>query len=508
MRGRSRVKDFDEQLVEKLYVEKGLSCRQIAKEVDASSSTINFYLKKKKLLRHDKSRVLKYSDDELKKRYLSGSSTVRLGQECGISSEIIRRRLNKLGVNMRHSRLFCGVNKGSFSDLFNNIDSEEKAYWLGFISADGYVTKNKGYKLAVELSDKDVLQLINFRLFLNKKSELMYVKDSLVLAYYKDKQLVQGLINQGLTHNKTFNLIVPNLRDDLLRHYYRGLIDGDGCFYFNKTGGVDFSLVGTKNVCESFLKFCDKNNIHNTGKISKQGSIYNCRVYGRYAKELSKLLYENVSISLRRKKWFYEYLFLNKSSIEIKKIVNEFDKEEINYYLKRYHYLGKSIVNEYFGYYNKGVLEGIMLVGSSPSINATNNILPKNRLVRCINRFYRTRYAKTNSSKLLAALIDFYSKQTDVSALITYADDVQGHQGIIYKAISALLIKKTNQFYYVLEDDSIVTGQRALQKVLEKKQDIKKTFIGFKRKYLFLLGSGRQKQLLNKELLIKPLSYT
>ena len=46
-------------------------------------------------------------------------------------------------------------------DIFEVIDTPEKAYWLGFLYADGYV-QTRGYMIALTLSSKDKLHIKEF----------------------------------------------------------------------------------------------------------------------------------------------------------------------------------------------------------------------------------------------------------------------------------------------------------------------------------------------------------
>ena len=45
--------------------------------------------------------------------------------------------------------------------IFDQIDTQEKAYWLGFILADGYLNTNK-HMLRIKLGDKDKHHLEKF----------------------------------------------------------------------------------------------------------------------------------------------------------------------------------------------------------------------------------------------------------------------------------------------------------------------------------------------------------
>lgn len=119
-------------------------------------------------------------------------------------------------------------------NFFKNIDTEEKAYWLGFISADGHVGK---YQISIILSYKDKDHL--FKLCNDIDGSSLKVKEGYVNTSYgniktvritiNSIQMVKDLRKLGLQSNKTYNLSFPNIPDNFTRHYIRGYFDGDGC---------------------------------------------------------------------------------------------------------------------------------------------------------------------------------------------------------------------------------------------------------------------------------------
>ena len=119
--------------------------------------------------------------------------------------------------------------------LFKYIDSEESAYWLGFIVADGNINKN-GHSLHINLSRRD-------KSHLQKLSNLLKqpVKDT---VWQKDGKFYNGcylclsssecwndLYSLGVVPNKGVSdqsVILNNIPDDLKHHFLRGVFDGDG----------------------------------------------------------------------------------------------------------------------------------------------------------------------------------------------------------------------------------------------------------------------------------------
>lgn len=133
------------------------------------------------------------------------------------------------------------------SDFFHSINDEKTAYWLGFIAADGCVfEKEDGYRLKIGLQEKDMSHLEKFcadlESNLSVKTQAVKVNGK---AYgtssvqVNSTKLCRDLISHGIHPQKTFTLKMPSIPNNLMRHYIRGFIDGDGCYYINKRAGKD-----------------------------------------------------------------------------------------------------------------------------------------------------------------------------------------------------------------------------------------------------------------------------
>lgn len=139
-------------------------------------------------------------------------------------------------------------------NYFENIDSEDKAYFLGFICADGYISsydKSKRYLVCLKLHIKDnhiletFIQCVNgtMPVWRHKQREMSEVK-------LTGKKIITDLKNLDITYNKTHNLKYPKIDEKLERHFLRGYFDGDGCIRISKdkrdgTERGDLKIVGS-----------------------------------------------------------------------------------------------------------------------------------------------------------------------------------------------------------------------------------------------------------------------
>ncbi len=202
--------------------------------------------------------------------------------------------------------------------FFEKIDNEEKAYWLGFLSGDGFITA--GNKVRLSLSIKDKKHLKKFKEAVKWTGKDYLHKDTNGLeVYFRSLKMMKDLARYSITQRKTFTIKFPNLPKPLERHFIRGVFDADGCinrakrvsigksgqiyiFYggeFNIEGNREFVSAIQSRLVELGLPF---------NSISYPGRSINRVRYGgiNQLKMIYKYLYENASIFLERKKKLFE----------------------------------------------------------------------------------------------------------------------------------------------------------------------------------------------------------
>lgn len=151
---------------------------------------------------------------------------------------------------MNNKRPFANVN------IMEKIDTEEKAYWLGFLYADGCVG-SKEDKIELGLAEKDYDQLVKFKNFIGLDNKISYREKTKSYRYaFRSKKFKQDLIKQGCFPKKSLILKFPTLKQvpkELQRHFIRGYFDGDGWFSnTNKTFQV--GIIGTEDFILGFLE--------------------------------------------------------------------------------------------------------------------------------------------------------------------------------------------------------------------------------------------------------------
>ena len=183
-------------------------------------------------------------------------------------------------------------------DYFEHIDNFDKAYWLGFIYADGYVSYNeekRNYEFGIKLMKSDFKHLKKLNKCLKGNMNISFHKRQTFLKYginkyYEDcvirlysKKFVENLIDKGVIPNKTLYIKFPKLNEDLTWCFIRGYMDGDGHICIPKQNSKYGYRIGFTCASESFLIYL-KNFLNKYGIIShinidkKNGHIYKLEI--------------------------------------------------------------------------------------------------------------------------------------------------------------------------------------------------------------------------------------
>lgn len=111
------------------------------------------------------------------------------------------------------------------------IDTESKAYFLGYFYADGNVSLEGN----IQLTSKDVDIVPKLSNIFDTDYPIREYNDYYRMIFWSPR-LVQTLQGYGIVPNKTYNHTIPVYipPEPLTRHFYRGLIDGDGCICLNE----------------------------------------------------------------------------------------------------------------------------------------------------------------------------------------------------------------------------------------------------------------------------------
>jgi len=218
-----------------------------------------------------------------------------LCKKMGRPRDSILSRASILGV--KKNKLIVKKKYFINHDYFQKIDSKEKAYWYGFIWADGGIYKNC---FCMALNKKDLPHLKKLREAIS--SSHLIKKDRKYNTYklqFSSKFLIKNLNKLNITERKSYTHLVPVIEDKYFINFLMGLFDGDGSFSCKR-----MQIVCTENVAKWLNKKIDDlyqldSRIYNIkGSVAKRFSIHR----RKDVLSIMNSLYENNKIFLKRKK--------------------------------------------------------------------------------------------------------------------------------------------------------------------------------------------------------------
>ena len=247
-----------------LYNDKKLTYKQIGEIVGANRKTVSYYLR----------------------------------QNGVISNPLMVRK-----VDPRKLRKY---DYSTCEKCFESIDTEEKAYWLGFLYADGCVSAAKN-TIELSLKEEDKEHLVKFRNFLGLDKKPFSRKEKNIngltkISYkfaFDSEKVKNDLITHGCSPHKTFDITFPKfLNEELKPHFIRGYIDGDGCIYV-KNKKISLEILGTEEFLKGYKEWANEGN-------SKIYSINHSDIKrvinsNKQALNILKRIYDNATIFLERK---------------------------------------------------------------------------------------------------------------------------------------------------------------------------------------------------------------
>ena len=263
-----------------------------------------------------------------------------LSTEFQVSRPAISIQFKKRGIKLNKHRARTNRKYTLNEQYFDVIDTQEKAYFLGFLYADGTNCKNgRRVDLTLAEEDKEILEKLAVLVDSNKPLIRVKIKDKQPTRQdqfcfsMNGTRISQRLTDLGCMNNKTFKLKFPTkeqVPEHLRRHFIRGYFDGDG--------GISFTMPPSRNCMVYKISITSTQDMLNSIKyLIQKDLLVNISIRPSYAPKRDKKIimeldivgrkqvmafldwmYKDASISLQRKfnkyREMQEYL-LNKSAV-------------------------------------------------------------------------------------------------------------------------------------------------------------------------------------------------
>lgn len=186
-------------------------------------------------------------------------SSGEIGDEIGRTDSAVRAYASKHDISMAkpHSTYADKISKSkrkySFNEEFFSRDNSAAYYWAGALEADGCVRERgpNSHTIKLHISKNDRLWLRQFKEALQAEHPIREDGDFIRLKIYSDK-MFEDLGNLGVVPRKTYKNITPNVPEEYVYDYIRGVFDGDGSICKNtskKWDEVSVSFANSEAVC-------------------------------------------------------------------------------------------------------------------------------------------------------------------------------------------------------------------------------------------------------------------
>ena len=288
--------------------------------------------------------------DNLKKLVIGNKSASEISYELKRSYKSICCKMYELGIMIKDKtdeqkslyRRVYTVN----DDYFENIDSQKKAYWLGWMITDGYVIEKlhttrgdiKSNRVGLHLQSIDEYVLIDFKNDLNTNFPIKN-KRKRTVKEFKNKhtgeirsinsnesktldmtsaKMVQDLSKYGIHQNKTYDVVFPKeLKEEFYPGFISGVISGDGSVNIkdnhHKGKIIRVNIAGTENLLKGIKEALVKNiGFNPEKKIMKLNSskcLYNIELNQTETFALHEWFQKNdVKLMERKQKILEDYI--------------------------------------------------------------------------------------------------------------------------------------------------------------------------------------------------------
>lgn len=260
-----RKKTFSIEKIKNL-IEKEYSIQKIANEMGTSKPTMSKFLKENNLQTFNSKKRQKYQEINSKKvaeKYQSGMTVSQLEKEYGVSDSVIYRLLNKENIKRRtNSEVHQRYKRDSH--YFDNIDNYDKAYLLGFICADGYVTDRNELGISISIKDKDFIYWFKEQIKTDKEPRI-YDENKYIQLVINDEIMTKKLNEYAIIPNKSLVIDIrevikkSSLNEEQIKSFLLGYFDGDGGIYktltYNKYYQYSCSITGTLETCSYYKNY-------------------------------------------------------------------------------------------------------------------------------------------------------------------------------------------------------------------------------------------------------------
>jgi hypothetical protein len=280
------------------------------------------------MTKEEKRKIIEIAANEYLETPENERSLTKLGAKYKIDRRTISKFLKNNGYEVINAQNRCRIDE----TVFDTIDTEEKAYWLGFLYADGNIN-SKEYKLEINLCANDWKHLKKFQDFLKYTEDKVRISpnygykgtNDVCRFSVRNKHIWEALNSKGCTPRKSLTLTFPDesifSNKKLIFDFIRGYCDGDGTLGIYPKGNSNclrenLGFVGTESFLQSITEFLGE---YTKVCPKKDNKAFKISYSDLKARKVARILYENAAVYLDRKYQIYKQFCQHEEESSLKK---------------------------------------------------------------------------------------------------------------------------------------------------------------------------------------------
>lgn len=236
----------------------------------------------------------------MRSAYESGGSMKAIAKALGCSPHCVSLVLRRDGVSLRSRNQYSRSYEADHR-YFRSVDNPTQAYWLGFLMADGCVGNDDRVTVRLAVRDADHLEQLRSDLRADHPVRRYSAAAEFTIT---SPMMAIDLARYGVTPRKTLREKLPHLEPSLAPHFWRGMVDGDGCLYRpthgKQTGRLTLALCGGLPIVEAFASLC-RAMTGARAMVYFGDGVWYVRLNGKRAQVVADWLYAGAGPRLERK---------------------------------------------------------------------------------------------------------------------------------------------------------------------------------------------------------------
>lgn len=239
--------NIDEYIL-KNYKEK--TNAQMALELGCSKSTISNHRKHLGISASDLNSNLRSNTKYICEQY-GRKTSASLAKELNCSKAFIKKIWRENNVSEKYQKYQNYILNENY---FKQIDTHSKAFFLGFICADGCIYRRNGHQgmLSIGIKDTDIEILNQFKQDIQTEKPIAFVRQSeittMAILQLTSNILVEDLLKIGVGVRKTFDLSIKEVITNIPKQFIPSFILG----YFDGDGSID--IPNNNTICKSHVR--------------------------------------------------------------------------------------------------------------------------------------------------------------------------------------------------------------------------------------------------------------